>query len=151
MGRLSYILRGSIVGVITGGLLACLAGAFIGTVSEVIISAAGFGTPLRTEVIYTAALVGLSVGVPVGLIVGGVCGSFLRSLFGLAVGASTGLLTLALGGAFLGWSLRGPGEPVDSVFALKLIVAGSAVGSLAGAGLGALVDYGLKRLGLGAT
>lgn len=146
--RLSNILRGSIIGVITGGLLGGLAGAFIGTVFEIIFSAAGFGAPMRPKTIYVAALIGLGVGAPIGLTVGGVCGSFLRSLFGLAVGASTGLLTVALGGGFLGWALRGPGEPVDSILALKLIVAGGVVGSFAGAGLGALVDYCLERLGL---
>lgn len=148
---MSYILRGSIIGVITGGLLACLAGALIGTVFEVIISAAGFGTPLRPKTVCVAALIGLCVGAPLGLVVGGVCGSFLRSLFGVAVGASSGLLTSALGGAFLGWSLRAPGDPVDWVFAIKLSVAGGVIGGLAGAGLGALVEHGLERLGMGAT
>lgn len=151
VGRLSNILRGSIVGVITGGLLGGLSGAFIGTVLEIIFSAPGFGTPMRPKTIYVAALIGLGVGAPIGLTVGGVCGSFLRRLFGLVVGASTGLLTLALGSGFLGWTLRGPGEPVDSIVTLKLIVAGGVVGGFAGAGLGALLDYGLERLGLRAA
>jgi hypothetical protein len=146
----SYILRGSIIGAITGGLLACLGGAFAGTVFEVVVSAAGFGAPLRTKTICVAALIGLCVGAPLGAAVGGLCGGFLRGLLGLAAGASAGLLTLALCGAFLGWALRGPGEPLDWVFAFKLMAAGGAVGGLAGTGLGAVLEYGLERLGPGA-
>lgn len=148
---MSNVLKGVIIGVITGGLLMAFAGALAGVLFEVIVSVARIGTPMPLKNIFLLGLVGFGVGVLLGVTVGGVGGAVLRRQAGLVIGAATGLLSLALGGAFLGSMMRGPDEPIDVAVTLKLILLGSVVGALAGAGIGLAVDYSLRRLGSGAA